>query len=99
MAPRRTARVPASLNLRVLVELIIPDHIWHCVIVHFIKGCADGVICRVPGAIGAFLKRLIVAAGVNELLAEGGIILDLAAKNALSLGTAAASRKHARIQF
>jgi len=70
VAPGRVAKGGTACDRRVVVELVIPDDEVEVSVVDLVEGGADGIGEGVAETVDAFLKSLIFAAGVDELLAE-----------------------------
>src|SRR6266404_1958865 len=99
MPPRSAATGRASLDLRIVIELIVPDHIIERVVVYLVEGRSDRITSGVTQAIISLLQGVSFAARIDELLAVCSIVLHLTAEWTSSGRCAAAFRETCRIKF
>src|SRR5260370_13681484 len=99
MAPGRTTFLGASRDFRIVVKLIIPDHVVEGAVVHLVERGSDGVCRCIACTIASLFKGRILTASKNELLAERLVVLHFAAKQACSLCYSATARKGSGIEL
>src|SRR5260370_32656094 len=99
MAPGRTTFLGASRDFRIVVKLIIPDHVVEGTVVHLVERGSDGVCSCIACTIASLFKGRILTASKNELLSERLVVLHFAAKQACSLCSSATARKGSGIEL
>src|SRR5208282_3525919 len=87
------------LDCRIIVKLIVPDHVEEGVVIDLVKSRAYWIRCCVARTTVSLLERRILAARVNVLLAIQSVILHFTAKQARSCCPAGAPRESGRIEF
>src|SRR5216683_140138 len=81
------------------VKLIVPEHVKELAVVYLVKRGPHRVRPGVANTASAFLKAVVNAAGIGELLAELFVRLNRAAKWACSLSAFTAARKGTCVEF
>src|SRR5262245_55292819 len=99
MSPWRAALLGAAGNFRIVVELVVPDHVVERAVVDLVERRADRVRDGVAGAPGPRLQGLVGAAGEGELLAPLLVALHAAAEDAGLLGVGTAMRKRLGVEL
>src|SRR6202021_262571 len=99
MTPGTATLFRAALQLRVVIELVIPNYIIGGTVIDLIKGCTEGLRCRVAHTVSTLLQRWILATRIDELLHKGLVVLDLSSERTSSCCSAFAGRKCLRIKL
>src|SRR6266498_4191479 len=99
MPPRSATTRRASLYLRIVIELIVPDYVVEGVVIYLVEGRSDRIIRGVAQAMIPLLQRVSFAARIDELLAVCSIVLHLTAEWTSSGCCAAAFRETCRIEL
>src|SRR5438876_103803 len=99
MAPRRAALLVAAVDRGIVIELVVPNHIVKRAVVDLVERGADRIGVGVAGAGTSLLQRRLVARGIDKLLAEELIVLDVAAEGAHALALPGAARERTGVEF
>ena len=91
-------RLPLGLR-GVAIELVVPQHIEECSVIHLAERSSHRIVGGVADAAAAYLQCRRGAAGVNDLLAEFSVLLNRSAKRTRSLSAGAATGKGPGIEF
>src|SRR5271167_157610 len=99
MAPGSATGFAASGDLRIVVKLVVPNHVVIGAVIDLVKGGTDRIACGIADAVVSLLQGRRFTTRVDKLLAEVLVSLWLTAKRARPTGAASATRERRGIEL